>query len=423
MRRRGGLHGHRHGRVLQGGAEPANATHGLTGAPMKTVLLGWDLGQGFSYVVQLRRIADSLAASGYEPVLVLRSLEWSGQLLADSPYPVLQAPYVIGRLSPTAAARGFRPTSFADLMAVNGFGSTDHLLSMQRGWRDLIDLVKPDLVVARYAPLLALAAHGRVPVVVFGCAYSVPPADGTTFPRFRTDIPPYESQDVLLDIVREVQLRSGAPVPTCLTDVYRGDRRVVLGLRNYDPYREVRREPCAGMFESAPPLATLPGEGVHAYLAGSDALSRLAVYGLIASGLPCRVFVRDADAALLAEIDDSPLTLLPAPPDVFAACSGAAVVVHHGGPNTAYAAMASGRPQVLMPRVLDQWLTATKLAVEPFASIVRPEQTAEEIGAEIRRLALDPDAHDAAGEAAGAMRRDELHGAWQHVVTACLDLL
>ena len=114
---------------------------------MKTILLGWDLGEGFSYVLQLRQIADALAAAGHRPVLALRSLEAVGDLLADRPHPVVQAPWLIGRVHGEAAVQGLYPTGFADLMAVNGFSSVDHLLSMQRGWRDLIDVVRPDLVV------------------------------------------------------------------------------------------------------------------------------------------------------------------------------------------------------------------------------------------------------------------------------------
>ena len=175
---------------------------------MKTILLGWDLGHGFNYVVQLRQIADALAAAGHRPVLALRSLESVGRLLADRSYPVLQAPWLIGRLSPQA--QGWWPTSFADLMAVNGFGSEDHLLSMQRGWRDLIDLVRPDLVVGRYAPVLMSAAYGRIPSVLFGSPYAIPPADGATFPEFRRDVPAYADQGRMLETARRVHARNRA---------------------------------------------------------------------------------------------------------------------------------------------------------------------------------------------------------------------
>ncbi|MCB1886037.1 MAG: hypothetical protein KDH20_00405 [Rhodocyclaceae bacterium] len=390
---------------------------------MKTILLGWDLGEGFSYVLQLRQIADALAAAGHRPVLALRSLEAVGDLLADRPHPVVQAPWLIGRVHGEAAVQGLYPTGFADLMAVNGFSSVDHLLSMQRGWRDLIDVVRPDLVVARYAPVLMSAAYGRVPTVLFGDPYVVPPADAAQFPVFSDDVPPYADQAALLDIVREVQARYGAPQPERLTDIYRGDRRVVLGLPACDPYRADRREPCVGMFETAPPLPDAPGEGVHAYLAGSDAETWLLLEALVEAGLPTRVFVRDTVPELIAAIDASPLARLDQPPPVFEACAGARLVVHHGGPNTAYAALASGRPQLVLPRELDQWLTARGMAESGDGVLVSMEAGVGAVAEQIRRLATAPEAQAAARASAVAMRAQRLHGAWQAVVDACLALV
>ena len=100
---------------------------------MKTILLGWELGAGFGYCLQLRQLADALADAGHRPVLALRTLDYAHRLFADRPYPVLQAPWLIGRLTPQALADGFNPTGFADLIACNGFCSVDHLYSMLRG--------------------------------------------------------------------------------------------------------------------------------------------------------------------------------------------------------------------------------------------------------------------------------------------------
>ena len=68
-------------------------------------LLGWDLGAGFGYCLQLREVATALAAAGHEPVVALRSLEHVHRLFADCYFPVLQAPWVTGRLAPGAVSR------------------------------------------------------------------------------------------------------------------------------------------------------------------------------------------------------------------------------------------------------------------------------------------------------------------------------
>ena len=171
------------------------------------------------------------------------------------------------------------------------------------------------------------------------------------------------------------------------------------------------------------PLPDAPGEGVHAYLAGSDAETWLLLEALVEAGLPTRVFVRDTVPELIAAIDASPLARLDQPPPVFEACAGARLVVHHGGPNTAYAALASGRPQLVLPRELDQWLTARGMAESGDGVLVSMEAGVGAVAEQIRRLATAPEAQAAARASAVAMRAQRLHGAWQAVVDACLALV
>lgn len=390
---------------------------------MKKILLGWELGAGFGYCLQLRQLADALVEAGHCPILALRSLDHAHRLFRERPYPVLQAPWLIGRLSPEAQVHGFMPSSFADLMACNGFGSVDHLYSMLRGWRDLIDQLRPDLVVARYSPLLTLAAFGRLPAVVFGSAYSTPPADRPVFPCFRHDIPPYADQGRLLETVRATQRRFGAALPDTLTEIYRGERRVILGLPELDPYRELRREACAGMFELAPPPTPVRDEGFHAYLSGDGPEAWLAVEALIESGLPGQVCARDHGPSLKARVAGSHIRWLDEPPDALAACAAASLVIHHGGPGTAYAALAAGRPQVLLPQVMDQWLTASALDRTDHAEMVDDEASPGDVAELLRGMAEDPAARRSAFDAARAIQDRGMHGAWQRVVEACTALL
>src|SRR5262249_55420426 len=147
------------------------------GAPnflMATVLLGWELGSSIGYAHRLRLIADRLAAAGHQPVLALRDPAAVWQAAGQRRHPILPAPYVIGRLVPGAGA--FVPASYGDLMACNGFGSPDHLAPLIAAWSGLLDLTKPALVVAEYSPVLTFAAWRRVPTLLIGTPYLMPPA-------------------------------------------------------------------------------------------------------------------------------------------------------------------------------------------------------------------------------------------------------
>ena len=47
-------------------------------------------------------------------------------------------------------------------MRRHGYLDRLKLASMVRGWQGLIDLIKPDLIVAEYSPTLCLAAWGEI---------------------------------------------------------------------------------------------------------------------------------------------------------------------------------------------------------------------------------------------------------------------
>ena len=386
----------------------------------KTILLGWELGAGFGYCIALRELAAALSHAGHEPTLALRSVDHSYRLFADRDFPVVQAPWIIGRLTERAWRNGFSPTGFADLMACNGFGSVDHLYSIARSWRDLIDLVRPDLIVARYSPNLTLAAYGRIPVVLFGSAYSTPPADGDTFPRFRTDIEPFADQDRMLETARTVQRKFNAPEPARITDVYRGEHRFVGTLPELDPYQDGRNEQCWGDFEPGEPPERAHERRFYAYLAGSSPLALNTVRGLVDAGMPGQIYIRDTNWRHIELRSRHLVEFLDEAPDIATACRRAAVVIHHGGHGTTHAALAAGRPQILVPQVLDQLLTSNLLSTQRFVMSLAGEFTAREVSAGLNAIVQDEEASAEAMAYADSIQARQLHNSKQRVIDACL---
>ncbi|MCB1739079.1 MAG: hypothetical protein KDK91_01815 [Gammaproteobacteria bacterium] len=390
----------------------------------KTILLANELGDGIGYSLRCLALARSLSGHGHRPVVALRRIDVA-ERLADQPrIPVVQAPYVIGRLSARQRRAGFHPTSFTDLMACNGFGSIDHLYPLLRAWRDLIDLVRPDLIVGSYCPLLTTAAYGRIPVVLFGSGYSTPPADAPEFPLFRTDTGDVDTERVngarLLEVIQQVQSRFGAPLPMHLTDVYRAQQRFVISFPELDPYRECRHDPCLGTFESLASPSPATGAGFYAYLAGDGRLTRRIASLLATSGVPGSLHVRDADPREWRMSRSADVSVLPAAPLLEQAVREASVVIHHGGLATAQVALALGRPQVIVPRYVDQVLVGEALADQPFVSVLGADGSAEDLLAAVRSLCRSAPARRAAMDHATALHARGLQGARQHLVAACL---
>lgn len=335
------------------------------------VLLVNELGLGRWHVELLAAIARRLAVEGDvacwfalpDPVAAADVLQGAR---------VLAAPHHM----PGPARRRAGPTrSFADILADAGWDETATLRTLLGSWRTLYDLIAPDLIVADHAPTATLAARGRVPVVVVGLGFGQPPADpdtgGTTLPRFSRTEDARQLEAPVLAVLREAL---GADAPPTLPAALASTCAFVTCLDALDPWRELRAAPALGPVEAVParlgPVA--PGE-IVAYLSADDPRTPDLLAGLARSGRRTVAWVRDASPttrATLAAIGGERVRLADRPLALAAALERACVVVHHGGAGTIHQAVAAGRPQLVVPRYLEQVLNAHALVRRGVAAIV-----------------------------------------------------
>ena len=201
---------------------------GAEGQPeltMKPGKLGLELdrfaigGDGFGHAARLAPIAAALAGHGLEARLALRSPEAARPILEPSGLTAIQAP--LARIPARPDLVGLKTSSYADLLVRYSLDREPWLLAVTRAWDELLDDFRPDLVVADFAPALALAARGRVPVVHVGNGYTVPPAAGERFPKFR-DLPDWVPTERLLATFNAVQHRRRRPPLQRLPDHFVG---------------------------------------------------------------------------------------------------------------------------------------------------------------------------------------------------------
>jgi UDP:flavonoid glycosyltransferase YjiC (YdhE family) len=327
---------------------------------MKTVLLAWELGEGLGHIGGLRLIAKELVAQGWQPVLALRDVSGTSAVLKDDGFRVLQAPVLANPIPPEG--RPFGPSGYADILAIYGFYDADILGPMVAAWQNLIDLVKPDLIVADHSPTLCLAAHGSVPVVVVGYGFTVPPCDLPEFPVLRPEVPPIASQAKLLDVVNQVQRDRDRPTLDRLPDLLPGSMQAVCTYPALDPYRRFRREPAIGPLEPVPAFVEPPGKPhLFAYLATDyQALDQLAV-ALGELKIPVSVYIRGRPGAIKVFLRKRGATVYDRPPPLGEVLPASSFVLSHGGIGMAHAALAAGRPHIIAPRHFEASLTAKAL--------------------------------------------------------------
>jgi UDP:flavonoid glycosyltransferase YjiC (YdhE family) len=326
---------------------------------MARILFAWELGGGFGHAGPMRALADRLAAAGHQPVFALRDVVVPAPLLRDRPYPVLQAPFWPKPFD--LPGRSHAIASHADLIALAGYGRADDLAAMVAAWDALIDLVRPDLIVADNAPTLALATYRRVPTVFVGYGFTLPPAHEDRFPLLRRDTPPLMSESFILGNVEKVQRRRGAAVPPTLPALYRGAFRALACARELDPYL-VRKDPELGPMERMPRPAPPPAEPtLFAYLGGELRRIEPLIQAFALMRSPVQVFLRDDAAVHASFLAARGVTMHRQAPALVDVIPTVSCVLSLGGHTTSHAALMGGRSQLVIPVHLETEMTVGRL--------------------------------------------------------------
>src|SRR3546814_12735175 len=79
--------------------------------------------------------------------------------------------------------------AYSDIMVYCGFGRLESLFTATLAWRTVFDQLRPDLIVCDHSPIVCFAAYGRIPVVQVGDGFTLPPAEGDSFPGFQAKKP------------------------------------------------------------------------------------------------------------------------------------------------------------------------------------------------------------------------------------------
>lgn len=388
----------------------------------KRVLLVNEFGGGLGHLNRLISIAERLSVT-YEITIsvqdipsaaplvsrrlgdravLMQSVKWSARTDID----VTQAPTY----------------TFADVIDLFGFGEHATLAAAAGCWRKLVHEVKPDLVVADFAPTLRLAIKDIVPMVAVGNGYTVPPPDRMLPPirPWQVDVPADSRarEGHILAAVNTVCAQNGGRAIDYAADLFSGDMTFVGTLREFDPYSAYRKVPVAWPFNVSPVSIGLPeghrvGPDIFVYLPGSHPLLGSVITALNATSKRSLLYIAGTDPKSIArqcathvQVSRIPVNLADVLPQV-------RLLVHHGGLGTAYAGLAAGTPQLVLPLNLEHLITSRALIAAGVAQgFNNPPPDALTLSRTMKELLHDPSwmtcALDRAFEVAQARDPDPL---------------
>ena len=139
-------------------------------------LFAWELGGGLGHVLPLMRTGRYFSLRQSEPIYVLADVSAAPD--TNSAQSVLQAPVCKRQL----VTNVHTPETFADVLMPAGYGDANMLGSLLNAWRSIFDLVRPDVVIADFAPTALLAANVlAIPTLAMGNGFCNPPLPWPSF--------------------------------------------------------------------------------------------------------------------------------------------------------------------------------------------------------------------------------------------------
>lgn len=371
---------------------------------MKTVLLAWELGGGMGHVMTLRRLARRLRPLDLRVVAAVKNLETAHPLASDG-IEIIQAPawpsavISAGQIATTSSA------SMGDILATAGLRDSDGLRRLLEAWDDVLLRVRPDLVVSHLAPASALVARGRVPLMLVGDGFTLPPDEMRQFPPLHTLTPPGD-EAITLDVLNAV-LRARRALPLeRLPQLFSGDARLVLTFPLLDPYRSERTEPHLGPLLDHVPTAAVPDRrSVFAYLSRGYPLHRDIPAALLTHAPDLRIYAPDMPEHQMRDLIQAGTIVHRDFVPAADALKSTALVVHFGGSGLAAEALTAGIPQLVLSMQIEQWLNGTALQDAGLGKVIAAFDPATQITSEIGDLLADTSIARAAADA-GRLHRE-----------------
>jgi UDP:flavonoid glycosyltransferase YjiC (YdhE family) len=390
---------------------------------VKTVLLAWERGHGFGHARHLRRIAARLQPHGVRLIAVVRNPaamtshpDVFAEITAAPPWPIDQAAQ--GPPGPSA--------TMSDMLSAAGLADEEAVGRLLFAWDSIFGRTRPDLVVADYAPLAALAARGRIPLVLVGNGFAVPPAEMPRFPVLHRLAPPAFDEVKTLETVNAAITRLGFPRLDRLPQLFSGDACLVQSFRLLDPYDTQRVSPVEGpVFEQPPIPRAADAKQVFAYLSTDsngwmfllDALFPIAkCLRIHAPSWPNTLLSRLAAAGARVDITPQPIAGI---------LAGSRLVVHLGGSGLAAEALAAGVPQLILGNHIEQNLNGEALERAGVGRLVKTYLPGTRLESDAIQSLIDDDAMAARADAIGVRLREFIsrRDALMNCEAVCMGLL
>ncbi len=333
---------------------------------MATILFTWELGANLGHVTTIGPVARELSGRGHRVAAALRDLTNAAHIFRGSGVELLPA------CSHYAAKR--QMVTYADLLANAGFADAPVLSAHVAAWRNMIRLVKPDVLVCDHSPTALLAGRCYdVPCVTLGTGFYVPPNE-CPLPA----LIPGESdiEHRVLDTVNLVLRANRRPAMERLADLYHNSTTHLLttfpDLDHFGPRTDA---------EYFGPVCDAPGSEsvstrVFAYLRPFHGLEPLLTL-LARRGIATTAVVPSVKDELRSKFHGTSVVLRSTPVELASTMCNASLSITHASHGATASSLMAGCPTLLFPTQTEQYMLGQVVERLGCGMIARPNGVAE----------------------------------------------
>ena len=360
---------------------------------MANIFYAWEFGANLGHIGTFLPIARQLREQHHTVHWAVTHTHQAARLLHGENFDWLQAPVM------PEQQRENPPLNYADILMRFGYAQPLDLLGLVIAWRKLLQMAGASIVMADHAPSAILAARTLgIPVMLFGNSFFAPPLVHPT-PNMRPWLAILPEQLLQIDMqvlasINAVLQHFGQPSLGRVAELFQVEEQALLTFPELDHYENRGDATYWGTLPAAvaapPSWPPTSGPKVYAYLrpesahfeAGLQALLQLSASVLVfAPGIPTHLTQRYAAPHLVFASE---------PVDLTRVAAEAAAGMTYASPAATIAFLMAGKPVVMLPGHLEQFLLARRVVQLGAGLLVDPEKPATELPAMLQRILADP---------------------------------
>lgn len=394
---------------------------------MASIFYAWELGGGFGHVGAFMPLAQSLRDAGYDVKWAVSQPAEVGAFLARNGFTWLPAPNVAEKQHKNP------PLNYADILLRYGYDDAEHLFGLVGAWRTLMQVSKARLVLVDHAPTALIAARTLgLPVMLFSSGFAIPPMR-YPLPNMRpwasvtnNLLEQFDDQVCRnINVVLKEFACQGIDHVARLFDV---EEPAVLTFPELDHYQGRGLASYWGsLYQAGGGVRvswmdnTLPR--IFAYLRFEVVQHVALLELLVAMDVQCVVYFPGIDPALKERFARSQLQFTEHPLDIGQVMREVDYVITYANLLTTTAALLAGKPLLLLPFHLEQFLLAQRVETLGAGIMVRPEATREILVGSIQQLVHDDQIKNCAELFARKYANFDQQSVLRNLMRRCADLL